>query len=409
MTHKMEHRGRRILISGIRPRAVSAALAFAALLVSVVVATPSAAAQTYKVLYNFAGGTDGAYPYAALLLDSAGNLEGTTYLGGAFGSGTVFKVDTTGTETVLYSFQGGTDGANPEASVIADATGNLYGTTSAGGASDKGTVFKLDPTGTETVLHTFTFPPDGEDPQSGLLLDAQGNLYGTTLTGGSAGFGTVFWLAPNGTEKILHAFTDVLDAGTPHFAGLIQDTRGNFYGTTQYGGCRLEGEICGTVFKLNTFHKENVLHRFSGASDGHFPFASLLMDSAGNFYGTTELGGTHCKGTVFKLSASGKETILYNFTGGTDGGLPVSSLVMDAAGNLYGTTYAGGTSNLGTIFELSATGTETVLHSFNGNDGAQPLAGVTRDAAGNLYGPTSLGGSSTTCSGGCGVVFELTP
>jgi uncharacterized repeat protein (TIGR03803 family) len=324
---------------------------------------------------------------------------------------------------VLHSFAGPpTDGANPLASLLRDAAGNLYGTTYFGGASKAGVVFKLSPTGAETVLYSFTGGADGANPTAGLFRDAAGNLYGTTEYGGADGAGVVFELVRcnSGYDfKVLHRFTGGGDGGLP-LAGLIQDQAANLYGTTANGGAASKEcpAGCGTIFKLSPTGTETVLHKFSGgdgASPG--PGVGLIRDAEGNLYGTTEIGGAPsivCNGgcgTVFKLSPTGTETILYGFTGGADGATPYAGLIQDAAGNLYGTTYVGGSSGPGVVFKLSPTGTETVLHSFtDGADGGLPSAGLVQDAAGNLYGTTGQGGA-TTCHPryGCGVVFRLAP
>jgi uncharacterized repeat protein (TIGR03803 family) len=249
-------------------------------------------------------------------------------------------------------------------------------------------------------------------------MDTAGNLYGTTQNGGSGGgcsfgCGTVFKLAPAGNETVLHSFTGSPGDGGRPVAGLIMDTAGNLYGTTAEGGsgtCTVINGVpvsgCGTVFKLDPAGNETVLHSFTGGSDGIQALAALIMDQAGNLYGTTELGGSFGFGTVFKLDPSGNETVLHTFTGGNDGATPFfAGLIMDTAGNLYGTTFNGGASGYGTVFELDTAGNETVLHSFTGSpgDGASPPAALIMDKAGNLYGTTLIGGAS-----GFGTVFKLT-
>jgi uncharacterized repeat protein (TIGR03803 family) len=303
--------------------------------------------------------------------------------------------------TVLYTFTGGTDGSNPSVGLIRDAQGNLYGTTRAGGGSNCsggcGTVFKLDTTGKFTLLHTFNGRGDGKNPFAGLIRDGSGNLYGTAFSGGASKLGTVFKLDAAGKQSVLHNFLGI--EGANPAAGLIRDAEGNLYGTARRGGAFKRG----TVFKLKpgTTGYVTVLHTFTGGLDGGNPAASLLRDAAGNLYGTTILGGTSNAGTVFKLDADGNETVLHSFNG-TDGESPYAGLIGDAAGNLYGTTLYGGAS-YGTIFKLDAAGNETVLHSFTGApDGAGPSAGLIRDAAGNLYGTTYLGGTY-----GWGTVFKL--
>jgi uncharacterized repeat protein (TIGR03803 family) len=324
------------------------------------------------VLHSFTGtGGDGEYPLAGLIRDASGNLYGTTEEGGAYSYGTVFKLGKHGKETVLYSFTGEADGAYPVAGLVQDAKGNLYGTTVNGGDfscySDGeygcGVVFKLDKTGKETVLHTFSGSPDGANPWASLIRDSKGNLYGTTVAGGTSG---------------------------------------------NYGN--------GTVFKVTATGTETVLYTFpENAADGSNPYGGLVRDAAGNLYGTTyhSQGGSGY-GVVFKLDGTGTETVLYTFTDEPDGAYPNAGLVGHAKGNLYSTTFGGGSGyggygvGYGVVFEVTATGTETVLHTFGGSDGANPNAGLVQDAKGNLYGTTYVGGSGG-CEDGCGVVFELTP
>jgi uncharacterized repeat protein (TIGR03803 family) len=397
-----------------RLRAVRVALVLGVMLALGMVTTRSAQARTFTVLYSFTGSTDGGNLWAGLIQDGAGNLYGTTEGGGASQGGVVFKLDASGTETVLYTFTLGPDGGSPLAGLVRDKAGNLYGTTAFGGnfACSCGTVFRLDPMGKETVLHTFIGSPvDGAVPVAGVVRDSVGNLYGTTSSGGAYGNGVVFKLDRTGKQTVLHAFTGGADGGDP-LGDLILDGAGNLYGTTFYGGTGC-GIGCGVVFKLNKAGKLTLLHTFTGTPDGQDPHAGLLRDPAGNLYGTTSNGGAHGWGTVFKLDKTGKETILYSFTGGVDGGRTRGSgLVWDPAGNFYGTTYSGGIGSChdnygagcGVVFRVSKTGKETVLHRFTGADGAQPMASLLRDAAGNLYGTTSKGGASDA-----GVVFKITP
>ena len=411
------------------------------------------AAGQETVLYSFTDGADGGNPYAGLIRDSAGSLYGTAYHSGTTGWGVVFKLDTTGQYTVLYTFTGGADGGGPETSVIRDSAGNLYGTTCCGGTAGEGVVYKLDVAGRETVLHTFTGGADGGTPESGVIRDSAGNLYGTTQDGGTSNWGIVYKLDTGGQETVLHTFTGGFDwdpspsgvirdsagnlygttsnsgtasgeagygavyeldamghetvlynfAGPPRganpWAGVIGDSAGNFYGTTYSGGTA----NAGVVYKLDTSRQETVLHTFTGGADGSQPFAGVIRDSAGNLYGTTFGGGTAGFGVVYKLDTAGEETVLYNFTGGADGGGPHAGVIRDSAGNLYGTTYGGGSANFGVVYKLDATGQETVLYSFTGGaDGGNPYAGLIRDPAGNLYGTTVNGGTANA-----GVVYKL--
>ena len=373
----------------------------------------SARAQTYNVLYSFTGEADGAYSFAPLVLDATGNLYGTTEYGGSHQYGAVFMLDSSGTETVLYSFNvaGTGDGEFPFAGLVLDGAGNVYGTTQFGGTHGSGTVFKVDTSGNETVLHSFTGGSDGANPRAGLVWDAKGNLYGTTFRGGSTlctqGCGVVFKLDVQGKETVLYTFTGSGDGANP--SSVILDKAGNLYGTTLDG----EGAFgSGTVFKLSKSGKKAVLHRFGVGAEGYYPYAPLVLDAAGNLYGTTQAGGV-AYGTVFKLNTSGKKfAVLHSFTGGAlDGAQPFAPLVLDAAGNLYGTTYWGGTSNAGTIFKVDKNGAESVLHNFaGGTDGAYPYAGLVQDAGGNLYGTTEYGGgASIGGASGYGTVFKLTP
>jgi uncharacterized repeat protein (TIGR03803 family) len=391
---------RRSSISRTRFRAAHAALALSMFLVRVFLAPQAAQAQAYTetILHSFQGSPDGYNPYSSLVRDKAGNLYGTTAGGGTSMQGTVFKVDTSGTETVLYSFKGSPDASGPYAGLVRDGAGNLYGTTPKGGRFDRGTVFKVDTAGKETVLHNFRWV-DGKWPYGGLVRDNQGNLYGTTSAGGTLGRGTVFKLDVSGKETVVCNFTG--QGGRSPWAGVIRDAVGNLYGTTLgYGG--------GTVFEVEAAGGEIVLHRFG--SKAKAPYAALTRDASGKLYGTSG-GGKYNQGAVFNLDMNGAFGLLYSFTGsGGDGSDPQSALVRDAAGTLYGTTVFGGASGLGTVFRVTRGGKETVLHSFTGSggDGANPYAGLIMDSAGNLYGTTQQGGIGCGTLG-CGVVFELSP
>jgi uncharacterized repeat protein (TIGR03803 family) len=312
-------------------------------------------------LHSFSGG-DGAWPYGGLIRDKAGNLYGTTSNGGSpkgggcrHGCGAIFKLSPAGKKTVLYAFTGGTDGGYPGASLVQDTAGNLYGTTFEGGnpacnpfGVGCGVLYWLDHRGKESVLHTFT-GPDGEAP-GGLIRDKMGNLYGTAGGGGAYGSGLVFRFDSAGKETVLYDFTGKTDGGGP-IGSLLRDENGTFYSTTFNGGdpsCD-----CGVVFKLDKTGTETVLYTFRGKADGHYPSGHLVRDSAGNIYGATQEGGaTECFGglgcgTVFKVDAKGNETVLYTFTGGNDGDNPLGGVLMDRSGNLYGTTNQGGDSSCG--------------------------------------------------------------
>jgi uncharacterized repeat protein (TIGR03803 family) len=334
-------------------------------------------------------------------------------------------------ESVLYTFcsQGScADGALPYGNLIMDAAGNIYGTTFYGGTYDCGypylgcgVVFELAPSGVETVRHDFHWGY-GSFPEGSLILDAKGNLYGATVGRDFPGFGSflgsVFKLEPR-SYRYLYRFSDLSIGALPN-SGLAMDGEGNLYGTTEYGGVNScgTGWGCGTVFKLTPSGEQTVLYNFAGAPDGERPNGGLVLDREGNVYGTTVGGGatnTNCAagsfcGTVFKVAPSGDETILYRFKGGDDGGNPLAGLAIDKRGNLYGTTeIGGGETNNGTVFKVTPGGKESVLHSFAGGmDGSLPLASVTLDGKGNLYGTTGEGGGSGCSeSAGCGTVFEI--
>jgi uncharacterized repeat protein (TIGR03803 family) len=388
---------------GTRLRAVGIALA----LVVVLVPAVAAQAQTFNVLYNFTGSSDGGYPYANVIADAKGNLYGTTDYAGASDYGVVFEVvPKTKTETVLYSFTGGSDGGYPYAGLVLDKKGNLYGTATYFGSSDRGTVFEVMPkTKTETVLYSFTGSSDGGYPYAGLIMDTKGNLYGTTYEGGASGNGVVYEVAPKTkSETVLYTFTGT--TGQYPFQGLLAG-RGftDLYGSTEEGGTYGYGTVYKLVVKTGT---ETVLHSFDdNGTDGAYPqYGYLVQDTKGNLYGTTYRGGSSGYGTVFEVNEkTGKETILYNFTGGSDGGSPVGGLAIDSKDNLYGTTESGGANSVGTIFKVvPKTKTETVLHSFDYSpDGGYPIAAPLL-YKGNLYGTAEEGGSSSY-----GTVWELIP
>jgi len=359
-----------------------------------------AQAQTEVVLHRFTNAA-GDGPFGGVIRDSKGNLYGTTFAGGSprKTNGLVYKLDKAGRETVLYNFTATAGGTNPEAGVIRDSAGNLYGTAVLGGAADAGVVYKVDTAGKHTVLYTFTGGADGNDPFAGVIRDPAGNLYGTTFAGGAPGVGVVYKLDTAGQETVLYTFTGGADGGSP-YAGVIRDSKGNLYGTASNGGAG-----SGVVYELSTTGEEQVLYSFTGGADGARPAAGVIRDPAGNLYGTTVAGGTANAGVVYKLDPAGNQTVLYTFTGGADGGEPHAGVISDAAGNLYGTTFGGGAANAGVVFKLDTAGKETVLHSFTGGaDGGHPYAGVILDPAGNLYGTAVNGGKRNW-----GVVFEIKP
>jgi uncharacterized repeat protein (TIGR03803 family) len=402
-------------------------MALAMLALTTLTMCAPAAAQTETLLHSFSfseNGKDGSSPYSTLAIDASGNLYGTTAGGGTYNDGTVFEMSPKAgggwTEKILRSFisNGTRDGLEPYAGVVLDPFGNLYGTTVLGGAHGSGTVFELSPKEgggwTEKILHSFH--PNGGDgsmPFGRLILDAAGNLYGTTA-GGSDG-GTVFEVLPKEgggwTEKILCS-----NLAGPN-AGVVLDGAGNLYGTTTFGG--MTG--LGAVFECSPAEggewTATVLHSFNDiGKDGLEPYACLILDGSGNLYGTTLVGGAHGRGVVFELARAGDgtwtEAVLHSFDKeGPDGHDPYGGLIFDAAGNLYGTTEGGGPSDAGTVFELTPTGdggwTETSLYAFQhkgGKDGHFPYGGLVFDSAGNLYGTTSEGGDDDL-----GTVFEITP
>ena len=390
-------------------------LTIVVLVMAAVVGLP-AAAQTFKTLHQFdtEKSGEGAIPHGALLRDAAGNLYGTTLAGGS-SDGTVFKIDSTGKETILFTFNLPVSGSSPDTPLIQDQTGNLYGIVQEGGPGNGGLVYKLSPQGDQTILHAFQLGPKGSPviPTGGLLMDKSGNLFGTTLSGGkcSSGCGVIFRLDPAGKLHLLYKFTGGSDGSEP-FGPLVQDARGNLYGVARAGGdlsCPdpdSPGDGCGTVFKLAKNGALTVLHTFAGGKDGSVPQGGLAMDAAGNLYGVTGVGGNHEFGTAFKISKDGKYTILHRFLR-KEGTSPNGGLVLDDAGNLYGTAAFNSGHNLGSVFQLSPDGVLTVLHRFKGeDDGAIPSAGLIRDSAGHLYGTTTMDVSNRKIQG---TAFEITP
>jgi uncharacterized repeat protein (TIGR03803 family) len=287
--------------------------------------------------------------------------------------------------------------------LVRDPEGNLYGTTSSGGAKGNGTVFEVTPTGTETVLYSFTYA-DGTYPSGGLVRDTAGNLYGTTTQGGASGEGTVFKVDTSGNETVLHSFAGgTTDGAYPYLTRLRMDAAGNLYGVTEEGGA----SDLGVVFEISSSGTFSLLYSFAGGTtDGAFPSGPLIRDTEGNLRGTTQAGGASNLGTMFELSSGGTLTLLHSFAGGTtDGAYPYGGLVQDPKGNLYGTTVGGGASGVGTIYELTTAGTFTVLQSLiSKSDGAYPYGGLVVDIKGDLFGTALQGGK-----GGYGTVFELIP
>jgi uncharacterized repeat protein (TIGR03803 family) len=414
---------------------------------------PSIGAQPVaeeKTVFSF-DGSEGTTDFSGLIRDSAGNVYGTAAGGGQYGFGTVYEVAPSGGSLagkVLYNFTGGADGATPEASLIADSSGNLYGTTYLGGNITSqycnprgcGVVFELSPSNgswTETVLYAFTgVNGDGVFPVGALIFDHSGNLYGTDSFGGSGSGGIVFELSrSNGSwnETILYSFSDIGSDGISPQSAVAFDRSGNLYGTTVAGGtggCMILGSGCGTIYELSLSHgsiTEKILYSFTGQNgDGSEPYTPVVLDSSGNLYGATVEGGDlSCLsgfgcGIVFELSPSNgswSETILHAFTGSADGGYSPSSVILDSSGNVYGTTSTGGditngacnTLGCGVVFKLSPVGgswQEAVLHTFTGmnGDGANPSAGLTVYGGGIYVSTFVIGGAN-----GDGGVFGVRP
>jgi uncharacterized repeat protein (TIGR03803 family) len=384
----------------------------------------------YKRVYSFSGGVDGRDPATTLTFDREGNIYGTTAGGGDFDFGAVFKLTPSGdtwVQTVIYSFAGGNDGLDPHGGVTIGPDGNLYGTAVAGGnagicAGDGcGVVYRLVRDGDfwfQETIHNFKGGNDGWGPGSGVVFDANGNLYSTTPNGGRSSAGTIFMLSPTATgawhKTTIHSFTGGKDGATGSLGNLLLDAAGNLYGVTEQGGAN----GVGTVYKVS--HSPTgrwiftTLYTFKGMPDGASPYGGLISDASGNLYGTTYFGGLAGMGTIFQLApgpnGSWQENVLYNFLGDTDGSFPTTTLIFDAKGNLFGSTSAGGrpSCDCGTAFKLTLSGgswNEKIVHYFGkGFDGYAPNYGLTFDAAGNLYGATPAGGTSRT-----GMIFKFTP
>jgi len=421
-----------------RPRVSRGSVTMLAASALLIAAAGAWAADTSKTLYDF---TAQSGP-GTLISDPKGNLYGTTSGGGLssancpFNCGVVFELSPAGsgwTYNVLYNFTGGADGGQPRGTLAFDVAGNLYGTTASGGTVNSncstgcGTVFELSPSGSSwalSVLHSFDGGEDGTAPSSGVILDANGNLYGTTASGGTGGGGIVFELSPSPSGWIFSTvYNPTWSDGTFLVGGLVLDAMGNLYGTAWTGGISNNcGQGCGTVFELSpsgSGWKFLMLHTFSGPTlgDGALPWGTLIRDSAGDLFGTTSEGGARCgscAGTVFKLSLSQgvwKETVLHRFRGTSfsDGEAPLAGLTMDGQGNLYGTTNYGGATcaDCGTVFKLVPNSKggwnyRTIYSFSNGADGGRPSGGVVVDTAGHVFATTTSGGSRFS-----GTVFEL--
>jgi uncharacterized repeat protein (TIGR03803 family) len=386
----------------------------------------SLTAQTFKSLASF-DFTDGASPQGALVQTTNGDLYGTTPGGGLYNTvdgsaGTIFKITPRGVLTTVYNFcslANCADGSNPQEGLVQATNGYLYGTTQQGGKYGSGTVFKITPGGSLTTLYSFCSPgcTDGANPFAGLIQASNGDLYGTTAGGGSGtgaeGSGTIFKITPSGKLTTVHTFCSqsLCPDGSEPLAGLIQATNENFYGTTLAGGAH----GAGTVFKLTPGGALTTLHSFcskTNCADGSNPESALVQATNGDFYGTTVAGGgTNNLGTVFEITSAGKLTTLHSFcaqTPCTDGYNPFAGLIQATDGNLYGTVPSGGDLMApgGTIYEITTGGSFRTLYSFT-DEGNQPSAALVQDTNGDLYGTTTLGGTSTACQNGCGTVFVL--
>ncbi len=385
----------------------------------------TAQAQTFSVFYTFTSNIGGG-PEGNLVADSQGNLYGTASYGGFDNAGTIYKVDTQGTPKLLYSFTGKADGGAPESGMVRDAAGNLYGTTFKGGIlggtcpslGGCGVVFKLGTSGKLTVLHAFTGGSDGWGPFfPSFTMDSSGNLYGVTDLGGNyagicalnPGCGVVFRISLARKFNVLYTFNGLGDGSYPR-GPLVRDRAGNLYGTTLTGGIQggncPKSFGCGVIFKLDKTGKQTILYSFTGEADGSAA-STLIADTAGNIYGGTDDGGTSKLGTLFKLNADGSQTVLYNFSCGNSACGP-DSLLLDRAGNFWGVS---GRSD-GSVFKLDGSGNLRLIHAFTGgSDGLRPGSGLVFDTTTHsLFGTTFFAGNVSACSGnGCGVVYQVGP
>jgi uncharacterized repeat protein (TIGR03803 family) len=390
----------------------------------------ASSAQTFKT-HSF-NGTDGSIPNAALVQGTDGNFYGTTGSGGScsssvLGCGTVFKMTAAGKVTTLHSFNG-TDGVDPDGALVQGTDGNFYGTTEVGGLISNcagngcGTVFKITAAGALTTLYSFcpqATCTDGDYPQGALVQGTDGNFYGTTSRGGSSacvdGCGTVFKITPAGTLTTLYSFcalANCSDGASPQ-AGLVQGTDGEFYGTTEQGG------TAGSVFKITAAGALTTLHKFTAkqSAGGYDPRAGLIQGADGNFYGTTWLGGANDGGTVFQITPAGTLITLYSFcalTNCADGEDPYAGVVQGTDGNFYGTTHNGGYADnacqgfdCGTVFQLTPAGVLTTLHTFDWTDGGLSNAGLLQGTNGTFYGTSTTGGALSLCYQGCGTIFSV--
>jgi uncharacterized repeat protein (TIGR03803 family) len=375
----------------------------ALLSVLVLAAVHPAHAVSESVLYTFNGAGDGTNPFGGVILYK-GKLYGLTSLGGAFGSGAIYKVSKSGGEVVLYSFNGGSDGGLPQESLVADASGNLYGANCAGGTSNAGTVFKLSPTNVFKVLHNFKGGLDGSCPTGSMVVDTAGNVYGTAFRGGASNAGTVFKLSSSGTFMLIYAFKGGSDGLNP-LGGIARSSTGNIFGTTANGGKFNHG----TIYKVSATGVHDIWWSFTGGVDGRNATPGVSLHN-GYVYGTTTNGGRFDAGTVFAARKNLLST-LYSFTGLSDGGMPESGGVFDGLRNFWGATSQGGANFLGTVYKvaLGPPATHSIIYSFSlGPDGYHPFGRVIFKN-GIVYGTTPEGGDPSCSSNGCGTVYQVVP
>ena len=395
----------------------------------VVLLTGAVFATTTNLLYSFGGDEDGEYVDSDLVVDSAGNIYGTSVQGGTFGTGTVWELSPSASgwvHTVLYSFTGGADGGQPYKGVTLDAEENLYGTAVVGGSGGVcaedgcGVVYKLTHSSagwTQSVIYNFTGGNDGYGPGSGVTFDNRGNMYGTTPVGGAKGYGTIWQLKPQANGRwqfrLVHTFTGGADGGTGSAGRFLIDKVGNLYNVATVGGIYGSGTAYELTPAANSQWKFTLLYAFKGQPDAGFPYGGLAMDTRGNLYGTTYYDGANDLGSVYRLSRQSgvwRESVLYSFKGGADGSSSISNLVFDAAGNMYGTTSEGGAGcSCGVIFKMTpgtnGKWTESIAYRFQGQpDPGFAYNGMVVDSKGNFYGATVHGGS-----GNEGAIYQFTP
>ncbi|QNF34660.1 putative Ig domain-containing protein [Adhaeribacter swui] len=357
--------------------------------------TPSG---NFTLLRKFNGQIDGRYPQGSLVQGNDGNFYGMTYQGGSSNYGTIFKISATGAFTVIKHLDN-TTGSYPQGSLVKANDGNFYGLTYQGGTNNYGTIFRITPNGNFTIRRHLDSSISGGYPQGSLVQGSNGSLYGITYQGGANGYGTIFRMALNGTFTVLHSLNYTTDGGYAQ-GNLIQGTDGNFYGTTYQGGTN----SAGTIFKISANGKFTVLHNLDNINDGRYPRGGLVQGTGGNYYGMTSSGGPGDQGTVFRVTSSGSYSVLAHFPESSKGQAPLGSLIQAKNGNFYGLTSSGGTYGYGTLFRLCNDSYST-LHSFNSStSGRNPQSSVVQGADGNFYGTTQDGGTSSY-----GTIFKITP